>query len=91
MKKQTAVEWLVDKLETEAITDYSFAQTHKVITLDVYSFNALIEQAKQMEKEQMFEYIKNLYCNGDASLKYHLEEFEQYYDKTYRDEDRPTE
>jgi hypothetical protein len=44
-----------------------------------------------MEKEQMFEYIKNLYCNGDASLKYHLEEFEQYYDKTYRDEDRPTE
>jgi F420-dependent methylenetetrahydromethanopterin dehydrogenase len=77
MKKQTAVDWLIEQLKTQEEIDYIPS--------------ILIEQAKQMEKEQMFEYIKNLYCNGDASLKYHLEEFEQYYDKTYKDEDRPTE
>ena len=43
-----------------------------------------LKQTKQMEKQQMFEYIRNLYCNGDASLKFHLEEFEQYYNKTYQ-------
>lgn len=49
---QTAVDWLVNELESEAITDYSFAQAHKLITLDVYTFNKLIEQAKEMEMYQ---------------------------------------
>jgi hypothetical protein len=77
----TAVEWLVDKLETEAITDYSFAQAHKVITLDVYTFNVLFEQAKEMEKEQIIDaYNKgefNQGCNGNA---------EQYYNETFKSE-----
>lgn len=79
MAQQTAVEWLVDKLETEAITDYSFAQAHKVITLDVYSFNALIEQAKQMEKEQIMKAYKDYHDLGHI---YGLET-EQYYNQTF--------
>jgi len=39
--------------------------------------------AKQMEKDQMFEYIKNMYVNGEESLKFHKEEFEQHYNETY--------
>jgi hypothetical protein len=66
MKKQTAVDWLIEQFKKQG-----------------FLYDLDIEAAKQMEKEQMFEYIKNLYCNGDASLKYHLEEFEQYYNKTY--------
>ena len=42
-----------------------------------------IEQAKAMEKEQMFDYIKKNYINGEHSLKFHKEEFEQYYNETY--------
>ena len=71
MKEQTALDWLRAKL----FKDFNFA----------FSDNIFLE-AKKMEKEQMFEYIKNLYCNGDASLKYHLEEFEQYYNETFKSE-----
>jgi hypothetical protein len=39
--------------------------------------------AKAMEKEQMFEYIKSMYVNGEESLKFHKEEFEQYYTETH--------
>jgi hypothetical protein len=80
MKKQTAVDWLLLNLSIAGVS-----------SSEGLNIDEVRAKAKQMEKEQMFEYIKNLYCNGDASLKYHLEEFEQYYDKTYRDEDRPTE
>jgi hypothetical protein len=42
------------------------------------------EQAKEMEKEQMWEYIKKIYCIGDKSLEFHRLEFEQYYNETYK-------
>ena len=41
------------------------------------------EQAKEMEKEQMWEYIKKNYCIGHRSLEFHLLEFEQYFEETY--------
>lgn len=75
-KKQTAVEWLVNELEKEAITDYTFAKSHKVITLDVYMFNKLFEQAKQMEKEQ----IINAHIDGYESIS---GQSENYYNETY--------
>ena len=37
----------------------------------------------EMEKQQMFDYIKKNYVNGEHSLKFHKEEFEQYYTSTY--------
>ena len=44
------------------------------------------EQALEMEKEQMFSYIKKNYVNGENSLKFHTEEFENYYNETFKSE-----
>jgi ABC-type siderophore export system fused ATPase/permease subunit len=41
-------------------------------------------KAKEMEKEQMWEYIKKIYCIGHKSLEFHRLEFEQYYNETYK-------
>ena len=68
--KQTAVEWLVSQLNKEGFA--------KVVT------DEEIEQAKAMEKEQIFDYIKKNYVNGEHSLKFHKEEFEKYYNETYK-------
>ena len=43
----------------------------------------VIEQAKQMEKDQMFDYIKENYVNGENSLKFHQEEFEKHYNNNF--------
>jgi hypothetical protein len=40
--------------------------------------------AKEMEKEQMWDYIKKNYCIGDKSLEFHRLEFEKYYNETYK-------
>jgi len=69
--KQTAVEFLI-----KAFQD---AYGDKVINV----ISTQVEQAKQMEKEQMFEYIKKHYVIGENSLKFHQEQFEQYYNETY--------
>lgn len=86
MKKQTAVEWLVEQLNKDG-----FAQ---VVT------DEEIEQAKAMEKEQQIEFAefvasyadKNKNVNGEmlhAKSKYDgaertIDLFEQYYTKTYK-------
>lgn len=70
--KQTAVDWLWDIL-TSSFWEYKTFEEQKEI----------IEQAKQIEKDQMFDYIKENYVNGENSLKFHQEEFEKYYYKTY--------
>ena len=64
-KQQTAVEWLVEKM----------------LNQDWYTYKSLkfIEQAKEMEKEQIIEAFKHgelppLFVNFDA---------EQYYNETY--------
>jgi hypothetical protein len=38
---------------------------------------------KEVEKEQMWAYIKEKYCIGDSTLAFHELEFEQYYQQTY--------
>jgi hypothetical protein len=66
--KQTAVEWLIEKL------DQNFD----------YVADTLIEQAKQMEKEQ----IKQAYNDGKAAvinIKNNMS-LEEYYDKTFKNE-----
>lgn len=71
-KKQTAVEWLADKLNND------FGNNDFLI-----SYANEISQAKEMEKQQMFEYIKNNYCIGHRSLEFHRLEFEEYYNETF--------
>jgi hypothetical protein len=67
--KQTAVEWLVEQMKTWG-------------DLPRWQRDDIIEQAKQMEKEQIIEaiqdtevFIRGLYNDGDA---------EQYYNETFK-------
>jgi hypothetical protein len=69
--KQTAVEWLVEQIKGYEYDGNDFVYTG-VISSD------LIEQAKQMEKEQ----IRNAYNNGYfAAYKY--KDWEEYYKQAY--------
>jgi hypothetical protein len=67
MKEQTAVEWLVESL--------------KELGVDLLSHNLEIQQAKEMEKEQ----LSDAWYAGDEDGAIH--EFEQYYTSTYTNED----
>jgi hypothetical protein len=57
--KQTAVEWLLDSL------DYN---------QNMLGIKEIIDQAKEMEREQIIE----AYCNGDDNIS-----AQQYYNETY--------
>ena len=78
MSKQTAVDYLFNEL---IANPGNFIKAYK--------------QAKVMEKEQMWEYIVQIliceilnYCIGPNSLEFHRLEFEQYYNKTYKNEEK---
>jgi hypothetical protein len=67
MKKQTAVEWLVQYIHSEEYQK-AFGQTYISIEL--------VDQAKAMEKEQMI----NAFDNGEACW---YDDFSDYYTSTY--------
>ena len=73
MAQQTAVEWLVDQIKSD--------QNQKALSASEWI--EVIEQAKQMEKEQ----IINAWRNGDNDSMYEPkqldEQAEQYYNETY--------
>jgi hypothetical protein len=75
MSKQTAVEWLVEKLILDELIDVK----------NGHEFLHLQSKAKEMEKEQIIDAFKegNLY-HGWA-LKH---EPEQYYNETYKKEEK---
>jgi hypothetical protein len=59
--KQTAVEWLVEQMKLD----------------ELFNADYFIEQAKEMEKEQM----EDAWYAGDEDGAIH--DFEQYYQETY--------
>jgi hypothetical protein len=52
MKKQTAVDWLVQQIESGEISVYNYGDKK---ILHSFANPTIIEQAKQMEKEQIVE------------------------------------
>jgi hypothetical protein len=74
-KQQTAVEWYIEKLLD---LDYEYAKG--LITLGVWSERkkSLIEQAKEMEKEQT---IKTSLFWSHSTVK--RKDIEDYYNETY--------
>ena len=74
-KKQTAVEWYIEKLLD---LDYEYAKG--LITLGVWSErkNSLIQQAKEMEKEQT---IKTSLFWSHSTVR--RKDIEDYYNETY--------
>jgi len=67
----TAVEWIAGEIKGG-----------KLITNQ--KFEELLQKAKEMEKQQMWEYIKTNYVNGENSLSFHKKEFEKYYNETFK-------
>jgi hypothetical protein len=74
-KQQTAVEWYIEKLLD---LDYEYAKG--LITLGVWSErkNSLIQQAKEMEKEQT---IKTSLFWSHSTVR--RKDIEDYYNETY--------
>jgi hypothetical protein len=68
--KQTAVEWLVEKLQESGIP----------LMTDEFE---MIQQAKQMEKEQIKEAYRSFNCFFPSEYNIDDEDCEQYYNKTY--------
>ena len=72
--KQTAVEWLIEQIESCKITMYNDGNRKKLISLVEGN---LIEQAKEIEKEQIidaWDVGKDSFSSMSA---------EQYYNETY--------
>lgn len=70
MKKQTAVEWLVEQIKSD--------QNQKALSASEWM--EVIEQAKAMEREQ----IEEAYWEGGQDVPVHGKQCEQYYNKTYK-------
>ena len=74
--KQTAVEWLEAYLLPQV--------SNNPIERDRYK--ELINRAKAMEKQQLFEFAKGFWywANGADAPPVYLEDVEKYYNKTYK-------
>jgi hypothetical protein len=68
-KKQTAVEWLVEQIDNKDMGE---------IPMWIYDF---IEQAKEMERQQIIDFANNY---GFDVCGYDYERAEQYYKETYK-------
>jgi hypothetical protein len=66
---KTAVEWLEEFLNSHC--------NPSVCNVEYSDFKLAIQQAKEMEKEQIIE----AYCNGDDNIG-----AEQYYNETFKSE-----
>jgi len=82
MSKQTAVKWLAKELES-----YGDPQVCEITWKDL---DSLVEQAKQMEKEQKIELLKfsREMCTPDAPIDYVLNEFNKYYNETFNTKEK---
>jgi hypothetical protein len=75
-KKQTAVEWLIEKIHKDLI--------HK-------SMGQIYAQAKQMEKEQMIEFLKKAPIKTGLLQEggtYYRIDAESHYNETYGDDNK---
>lgn len=73
-KKQSAVDWLVEQVNSSEYQK-AFGQTY--ISIEI------IEQAKEMEKEQMFDFAKAFYryASGPDSGAVYDEDIQRFCDK----------
>jgi hypothetical protein len=67
MKQQTAVEWIKYQVQQQGITHY-------------FSLTEILEQAKEMEKEQMIDFARKymLYIYNEGIIT-----IETFYNETY--------
>jgi hypothetical protein len=65
--EQTAIDWLIEQIESSKITIYSDGGRKKLISL---VDGNLIEQAKEMEKQQIIDAYKEGYKEGCFDSKF---------------------
>ncbi len=71
--KQTAVEWLIEQLENSNV-------------ISKYAFPEIIEQAKEMEKEQIIDSF-GVGCQVESTRLIGYQDIaEQYYNETFKSE-----
>jgi hypothetical protein len=80
MSKQTAVNWLFEQLTIEISHANSFRKKRITKRLSIDEFKDIIQQAKQMEREQTMEahdqgYADGYRDNGNSPA--------EYYEQTY--------
>jgi hypothetical protein len=68
--KQTAVEFLVEKLKSQGLL---IGEPDNLVA---------VRQAKEMEKQQIIDAVK--FGNKDAHCVKPIKEFEQYYNETFK-------
>jgi len=73
MAQQTAVEFIVEVISSGR-WEYTPHPMRK----------AIIEKAIQMEKDQMFAYMKNKQTIGGLATAFFKDDFEQYYNETFK-------
>lgn len=74
--KQTAVEWLQDKLNNVKPTQFCSIETIK----------EWVEQAKEMERQQIIDAFESgVYDGGENVSQYNMNS-EQYYNETFKSE-----
>ena len=78
MKKHTAVEWLIEKLnQCEPMYSGIQSNEHKE------HLEKLVEQAKEMEKEQIIDAF-GIGCHLESTRLIHYDDIaEQYYNETF--------
>ncbi len=82
MEKQTAVEFLINQLESKGKSWENVSIGRIQISIKVEDYLELQKQAKEMEKQQ----IKKAFLKNDNSISITdaLENFEQYYNDTFK-------
>jgi hypothetical protein len=76
--KQTSIEWLVDQLKK-----YDLSRDNVLIVIPLFIWKEKVEQAKEMEKEEIietFKYAQVLHTMNDQMRG------EQYYTEKYKSE-----
>jgi hypothetical protein len=83
-KQQTAVEWLVEQFKEYDFADVKDTENY-IIKMQSFVLTEKLEQAKEMEKEQ----IEEAFANGvDDEYEWHINNVprknsETYYNETY--------
>ena len=89
MEKQTAVEWLINRIEEKGDARKTPYTTIIELYLDTPEYNELINKAKEMEKQQIIDAIifskREHYTLGECwPTQTVIDKAESYYKKTFK-------
>jgi len=74
------------RIEASKVRDETSTSRHHGMKIALVAFRQELVNLLDLEKQQMFDYVKTNYVFGEKSLKFHLEEFENYYKETFKSE-----